>query len=243
MAQSDGTAIVGAFLARERLAASTPNVDMPGVIEARPRVWFNPDLRMANFYTPAQLGAILSFLIIVLTAISIVREREIGTLEQLLVTPLRSSELLLGKAIPALLAAYLEFLGLLAIALFWFRVPCHGSLAAFMAFCAFYIVVEMGWGLLISSVATTQGQALMAAFFLNSLSMIMSGYIIPTEYMPWATQIASRFLPLRYFVIIARGIFLRGAPLSEFTPQLASLALLGLALYSLGAWRLRSTVE
>jgi len=243
MAQSDALAIVSHFLVRERRQwLEGAGLAVASSVEAEPRMWFNPDLRTANFYIPGQLGAILSFLIIVLSAISIVRERELGTLEQLLVTPLRSVELLLGKAMPALLATYVEFIGLLLIALFWFRVPCHGSLGAFMAFCAFYIVVEMGWGLLISSISATQGQALMAAFFLNSLSMILSGYILPTEYMPRVTQLASHFLPLRYFVIVARGIFLRGSSLSEFTPQLASLALLGLALYSLGTWRLRSTV-
>lgn len=244
MAQSDASAIVSHFLARERrqsLEVAGPAV-AASVLEAEPRVWFNPGLRTANFYIPAQLGAILSFLIIVLSAISIVRERELGTLEQLLVTPLRSVELLVGKAVPALLATYVEFIGLLLIALFWFWVPCHGSLGAFMGFCAFYMVVEMGWGLLISSISATQGQALMAAFFLNSLSMILSGYILPTEYMPRAAQLASHFLPLRYFVIVARGVFLRGSALSQFGPQLASLALLGLALYSLGTWRLRTTV-
>ena len=238
IALSHGEAIINRFLAEHTRRRG--GREQPPLIEAEPRVWFNPDLRSENFYIPGEIGAILSFVIIALTAITIVRERELGTLEQLMVTPLRPIELIIGKAIPALLATYVELLGMVAIALTVFRVPIRGSLPLFLTLAAFYIAVEMGWGLLISTVASTQGQALMAAFFLDALDVILSGYLLPLEHMPELAQKISYLIPLRYYVIIARGIFLRGADFSMLWPEVLALCLLGIALYTLSALRLRS---
>jgi len=212
-------------------------------VVAETRAWFNEDLRSENFFIPGEMGAILAFLALALTSITIVREREMGTLEQLLVTPLRAIELIVAKALVVLLLTFVGLLGMVAAALYWFRVPLRGSLTLLLGLSAFFILVEMGWGLLISTAAKTQGQALMAAFFLNSLDVIMSGYIVPLAYMPRAAQLGSALVPLRYYIVITRGIFLKGSTLGDLWPQVGALAALGVLLFGLAAARFRRGLE
>jgi len=212
-------------------------------VVAESRAWFNEDLRSENFFVPGEIGAVLAFLILVLTAISVVREKEQGTLEQLLVTPLRSIEIIVGKAVPALGLTFVGLLAMIAAARYWFHVPLRGSLTLLLGLSLLYIIVEMGWGLLISSLARTQGQALMAAFFLDSLDVVLSGYLTPLEHMPKAAQWAASLVPLRYYIVIARDIFLKGSTLPKLWSQVAALSVLGAGLFALAAWRLRRGIE
>lgn len=220
----------------------TPNLDRVPVI-AQTRVWFNEDLRSENFFVPGEIGAVLAFLILILTATSIVREKERGTLEQLLATPLRPIEIIVGKAVPALALTFVSLLAMIAAARYWFRVPLRGSLVLLLGLSMVYIIVEMGWGLLISSFAQTQGQALMAAFFLDALDVVLSGYLTPLENMPIAAQWASMLVPMRHYIVIARDIFLKSSNLFDLWPQTLALVVLGMMLYVLAAHRLRKTMN
>jgi len=223
--------------AEDRLARRVPSMPTDP-IDARVRVLFNESMRGENFYIPGELADILAALVIVLTAIALSRERERGTIEQLMVTPLRPIELIVGKALPAMFVAYSQFLIMLAVALFWFRVPLHGSASLLLVLAVFFVTVEAGWGMLLSSLSWTQGQALVTAFFYVSVETVVSGYMIPPEQMPVAAQWFSRIFPLRYFIAILRGIFLRGATLADLWPEVLALAVLGIGVFALATYRL-----
>ncbi len=220
-------------LARQGLAVPADPVD------ARVRVRFNESLRGENFYIPGELADILAALVIVITAIALSRERERGTIEQLAVTPLRPVELIAGKALPAMFIAYSQFLVMLVVAMFWFHVPLHGSAGLLLVLATLFVTVEAGWGIFLSSLSWTQGQALVTAFFYVSIETVVSGYMIPPEQMPAAAQWFSRIFPLRYFIAILRGIFLRGASLPDLWPDVLALVVLGVGVFALAAYRLR----
>jgi ABC-2 type transport system permease protein len=208
-------------------------------VEAQTQVWFNEDLRRENFYIPAQLGAMMTLIILALTSISIVRERERGTLEQLMVSPIRPFELITGKLIPSFFIAHLELAAMLLIAFFWFNVPFKGSLPLFLILVSIYIVVEMSVGILISTLAQSQGQALLTAFLTVNLAGTLAGYLIPIDSMPAPARLASTLVPLKYFVVIARGILIKGSGLALLVPQLAPMVLVGAVFFLISASQLR----
>lgn len=212
-------------------------------VETRSRVWFNEDLRRETFHLPAEMAGPVCLLAVLLPAVAIVRERETGTLEQLFVTPLRPIELIVGKSLLALTITYLAFLGMLALNVLHFQVPLRGSLSLLMILTGFYIFVEMGWGLLISVVARTQGQGLLGAFFVVILEIILAGQIMPVEYMPRAVQMVSYLMPNRHYTAIVRDIMLRGSTLADLWPQVVALAVLGVVLYAVAANRLRKRLD
>ncbi len=212
-------------------------------VEARARVWFNEDLRNEVFHLPAEMAGTIAILAILLPAVAVVREREMGTLEQLFVTPMRPIELIVGKSLLVVIVAYLAFLGMLAMNILYYRVPMRGSLALLMILTAYYIFVEMGWGLLISVVARTQGQAFLGAFFLVVLNLILSGHLLPVENMPQAVQMVSHLVANKHYNVIMQSITLKGATLTDLWPHIAMLALLGVALYTLAAASLRKQLE
>jgi ABC-2 type transport system permease protein len=235
------------FTYSRRMAGGTAGMALPAaeiaLVDARSRVWFNEDLRKENFQLPAELSTAVAWMAILLPAVTIVREREQGTLEQLFVTPLRSLELILGKGILAAVITFLGFLEGLAIATLYLEVPLQGSLALLSILAAFYILVEMGCGLVISAVARTQGQAFLAAMFWIILESILSGQVLPVENMPSAVQFAARLLPNTHFAVIVRGIMLRGSTLADLWPQITALAVLGVGLYLLATTRLRKRLD
>jgi ABC-2 type transport system permease protein len=212
-------------------------------VEARSRVWVNEDLRREVFQLPAEMAGAVAMLAVLLPAVAIVRERETGTLEQLFVTPMRPIELIVGKSLLALLIAYLSFLGMLALNVFHFQVPLRGSLALLMILTGYYIFVELGWGLLISVAAKTQGQGLLGAFFFVILEVILSGQVLPVEYMPRAAQVVSLLMPNRHYTAVVRGIMLKGSTLADLWPQVVALGILGVTLYALAANRLRKGLD
>jgi len=221
------------------LSVATQQVEF---VDPRSRIWFNEDLRKENFQIPAEMAAAVAWLATLVPAVAIVRERERGTLEQLFVTPLRSIELIVGKASLAAVITFLGFLEALAISTLYLEIPLRGSLSLLLMLGAFYIFVEMGWGLVISAIVRTQGQAFIATLFWLLLESILSGQILPVENMPRAIQAAAQLMPSTHFSAITRGIMLRGSALPDLWPQVITLAALGLALYALAATRLQKRI-
>jgi ABC-2 type transport system permease protein len=255
----DGTEVITSLLARAYLeelsyryvqralggGSGTLSLVVEGLeaVEARSRVWFNESLREENFQLPAEMAGSVALLAVFLPAVAIVREREMGTLEQIFVTPMRPIELIVGKSLLALAVTYLGFLGMLALNVLYFGVPLRGSLALLMALTGYYIFVELGWGLLISVVARTQGQGLIGAFFLVVVEIILSGQILPVEYMPRAVQVLSALAPNKHYTAIVRSIMLKGASLADLWPQVMALGILGVVLYAVAASRLRKRLD
>jgi ABC-2 type transport system permease protein len=220
------------FQTRQSRADGSFGVDMP-ILTPEPRVWFNDELKSINFMVPGVVGLILLVLTINLAALSVVRERETGTLEQLMVTPLRSYELLLGKMIPYGLLTLLDSGVIVLVARLWFHVPLRGSLVLLFAMAAVFLVTNLGLGLLISAVSRTQQEAQILAFLLIMPSVLLSGFMFPIQNMPVVVQWATYLIPFRYFLEIARGLFLKGVGVAVLWPQM--LMLCGFALALLGA--------
>ncbi len=224
-------------------ATLSVSVGQVELVDPRSRIWFNEDLRKEDFQVPAEMAAAVAWLATLLPAVAIVRERERGTLEQLFVTPLRSIELIAGKAALAAMIAFLGFLEALAVATLYLRVPLRGSLGLLLILGAFFICVEMGWGLVISAVVRTQGQAFIASIFWLMLESILSGQILPVENMPGAVQAAAQLMPSTHFSAITRYVMLRGSTLADLWPQIIALAILGVVLYGLAAARLQKRLD
>jgi len=231
------TALIGEYAAA--LAASdSPSV--AGGIDLRIRVWFNSQLESRFFMIPGVLALLLLLVTANLAAMAIVREKELGTLEQLNVTPLRRWELIAGKLLPYGVIAMIDVLLVTAVAVFWFEVPFRGSFALLLGTSLLYVVCTLALGLLISTVSDTQQQAMMTATFFFLTPMIyLSGFIFPIENMPRVIQYATYLIPLRYFLVIVRGIFLKGIGLPLLWPQAAALALWGAVVLSLAVARSR----
>ena len=201
-----------------------------------PRIWFNPDLRSSNYMVPGVLALVLMIVTTTLTAIALVKEKEIGTLEQLMVTPIRPYELILGKLIPFVVIGFLDVVVALAVARFWFGVPLLGSLVLLFALSGLFILTTLGAGLIISTISRSQQQAmLIAQFFFFMPFLFLSGFAIPIANMPVIIQYFTYLIPLRYFLEIVRAIFLKGSGMAELWPQ-------ALALFGIGATILTSSV-
>lgn len=214
----------------------------PG-IDLRARAWYNPDLRSRNFFVPGVIALVTMLVSLQLTSMSIVREREVGTMEQLLVTPLRPAELILGKTIPPVLISFFDIALVTSAAVFWFQVPIRGSLALLFGAAALYLLSSVGIGLYISTVSRTQQQAMMAMAFFFMPANLFSGFLFPISAMPWPIQYLSLLNPLRHFLVIIRGIFLKGIGLAILWPEMLALLLLGAVLLGLSALRFRTRLE
>ncbi len=211
----------------------------PGV-EGRVRVWYNPDLESRNFMVPGVLAMLLMLITANLTAMAIVRERELGTLDQLNVTPITRWELILGKLLPYALVGFVDVLLVLAVAVWWFAVPLRGSVWLLFAASAVYLLCTLGLGLFVSTVSSTQQQAMMTStFFFLVPMMYLSGFVFPIENMPRVVQWVTTLIPLRYFLVIVRGIFLKGIGFRILWPQFAALGIWGVAVLVLAAARSR----
>jgi ABC-2 type transport system permease protein len=208
-------------------------------VDAEVRIRYNQDLRRENFYVPALLGTMMSLVVLAITAICVVRERERGTLEQLMVTPVRPGELIAGKLVPVIVISYVELLVMLGIAMYVFNVPVEGSLPLYAGLMAVYLLAEMGVGILISTLVGSQSQALPTIFLLVTMNGTMAGFFTPVDMMPLPVQLASTFVPLRYFVDITRQLFAKGAGFYELAPQLVPLVGMSVVLFTASAWVLR----
>ena len=229
------TALVGSY-ARELLPA--PGASSAGAIDARILVWFNPQLESRFFMIPGVLALVLLLVTANLAAMAIVREKEVGTLEQLNVTPLRRWELIAGKLLPYGLIGMIDILLVTAVAVFWFEVPLRGNFALLLAISLLYVICTLGLGLLVSTISDTQQQAMMTATFFFLMPMIyLSGFMTPIENMPAVIQWVTYVIPLRYFLVIVRGIFLKGVGMAVLWPQVAALATWGAVVIGLAVMR------
>ncbi|HUT75590.1 MAG TPA: ABC transporter permease [Armatimonadota bacterium] len=206
-------------------------------VESRLRVWYNPELKSVNFMVPAVLCMILLNTTMMLTCLAIVKEREIGTLEQLVVTPITARELMVGKTVPFIVISFVDVVLVLLVSSLWFRVPIAGSLMLLFALAALFLLTSLGSGLFISTISHTQQQAMMTAFFFMFPSFILSGLIFPIENMPRVIQWVTYAIPLRYFLTIVRGIFLKGSGLDVLWPHVVALAVFGLVIMMLSVAR------
>jgi ABC-2 type transport system permease protein len=226
----------------QELAGASPDRGRSPAIDARIRVWFNPQIESRHFMIPGVLALVLLVVTANLASMAIVREKELGTLEQLNVTPLGRWELIVGKLLPYGLIGLVDVLLVTAVAIFWFEVPLRGSFALLFAMSTLYVMCTLALGLLISTISSTQQQAMMTATFFFLMPMLyLSGFIFPIENMPAVIQPFTYLIPLRYFLVIIRGIFLKGIGLELLWPQAAALGTWGAVVLALAVARSRKT--
>ncbi len=212
-------------------------------IEARSRVWFNPDLRSRNYYVPGVMANIIMVVTVMLTAMAIVREKEIGTLEQLMVTPIRPIELMIGKTVPFAMVGLVDIILVTSLALLIFRVPFRGSFFLLLFCGLLFLMTSLGAGLFISTISRTQQQAMMSSFFFATPAFMLSGFSFPIRNMPIGIQYLTYLNPLRYFIEIVRGIFLKGVGVGILWPQMTVLALYGVTVLLLSASRFKKKLD
>jgi len=232
---------------RERLQLAASSVGLAAdvvrtglEIEARP--WFNPEMKTAIFLVPAVLALVLMIITMVLTAMGLTREKEIGTLEQIMVTPVRPIELMIGKTVPFACIGLLDVAVIVSVAAVVFDVPVRGSMLALFGASALFLMTTLGLGLFISTVSGTQQQAMMNAFFLLMPALMLSGYIFPLENMPRLVQWLTVVNPLRYYIALTRGIMIKGAGLADLWQETLTLAALGLLVLVLAAARFKKRI-
>lgn len=211
-------------------------------IEMRPRLLYNPDLESSHFFVPGLVGIVLQLVTLFLTAFSIVREKELGTLEQLFVTPVGRLGLLLGKLLPYAILGFMETLLVLIVMVYLFGVPIHGSLALLLILSLLFLVCSLGLGLLVSTLAQTQFQAMQLAFLIMLPSVLLSGFVFPRDQMPLPIYWATFAIPVTYFLEILRGIVLRGAEFVDLAPHVINLAICTVVILSLSLLRFRKQV-
>ncbi len=231
-----------------RLMARAAGVDSPapagpGGLTVQNRVWFNPDLKSRVYFVPGVIVNIIALVTIMLTAMSIVREKEIGTMEQLMVTPLRPIELMLGKLIPFAIVGILQVVVVTVAALLLFHIPFRGNPALLLVSALFFLLTTLGIGLYISTISRTQQQAMMTSFFFFMPALLLSGFSFPIRNMPLPAQYLTYLNPLRYFMEIVRSLFLKGTGMQYLWPQVAALAVFGAAILGLSALRFHKRLD
>jgi ABC-2 type transport system permease protein len=233
------TSLIGGY-AQELPGGPGWTAGVDGAVEARIRVWFSPHLERRFFIIPGVLALVLLVVTANLASMAIVREKELGTLEQLNVTPLRRWELIVGKLLPYGVIGLIDVLLVVAVAVFWFEVPLRGSVVLLFAMSVLYVLCTLSLGLFISTISETQQQAMMTAtFFFLTPMLYLSGFIFPIENMPAVIRPVTYLIPLTYYLVIVRGIFLKGIGLELLWPQAIALALWGVVVLSLAVARSR----
>jgi len=229
-----------------RLRAGRAGTPAPGAgqVGLEPRVFYNPDLRSRWFYVPAVLAMVLLVMTLILSAMGVVREKEIGTMEQLIVTPIRPWQLLVGKLAPFAIIGIVQVFLVTGVTIFGFGVPLRGSFPLLIGLSGLFLLSTLGLGLLVSTLVQNQQQAMMGAALALMVPMILlSGLIFPIENMPRAMQVFTYAIPLRYYAEIIRGVFLRGSGLAVLWPQAATLLGMGLAILAVAAARFRKRLD
>jgi ABC-2 type transport system permease protein len=221
----------------QKTQSSLPGVDL------RLRVWYNPELDNVNFIVPGIIGTILAIVTTMLTSVAIVREREKGTIEQLIVSPIAPYELILGKVLPFMGIGFINVIIILLVGTFWFKVPIHGNIPLLLLLSLLFLSNMLGMGILISTISRTQQQAMMTTFFLILPWILLSGFIFPIENMPEVIQYITYLIPLRYFLVIIRGIALKGSGLSVLWKQALAMILLGGAILTFSIFRFNKRLD
>lgn len=218
-------------LAEDYYHTYTPSMPSPGGVVLETRAWFNDSLESRNYYIPGVIAIILTLALLTLTSMSIVREKELGTIEQLLVTPITRMEFIAGKMIPYVIIGLVDVVGILLVSTYWFEVPIRGSLTLLFFGVCLYLLTALGLGLHISTISNTQQEAMLSAFMYYFPLVMLSGFIFPIANMPKIIQWVTYANPLKYFLIIIRGIFLKGVGLDVLWPEFAVLALIGVLIF------------
>ncbi len=239
---SDAAARRQNVLVLTRSPGAPANLSAPEV-EARTRVWFNPDLHSRNYFVPGVVANIIMLVTLMLTALAIVREKEIGTMEQLMVTPVRPIELILGKTLPFAAVSLVDVVVITAAALIIFRVPLRGSPVLLLGCSVLYLLTSLGAGLFLSTISQTQQQAMMASFFFTTPAFMLSGFAFPIRNMPMVVQWLTYLDPIRYFMEIVRGIFLKGVGVAALWPQMVALLVFGVAVMGLSVTRFHKNLD
>ncbi|HZL44681.1 MAG TPA: ABC transporter permease [Opitutaceae bacterium] len=213
-----------------------------GSVDLQPRAWFNADLESRNYYVPGIIANLVMLVSLMLTSMAIVREKEAGTIEQIMVTPIRPVEFILGKCAPFAVIGFLNVAVVALVGLYWFDIPFRGSFGLLLFGTALFLLSTLGIGLFISTVSQTQQQAMMTTFFFFFPAMLFSGFIFPIANMPAAIQWLSLADPLRYFLVIIRGIFLKGIGWDLLWPQFLALLVIGLMVLTFAVKRFHKTL-
>jgi ABC-2 type transport system permease protein len=221
----------------QRFALSATDNNVTGGVTLVSRAWFNPDLSSRDYNVPAVVGALILLVCLLLTSLAVVREREIGTLEQLKVSPLTAGELIAGKTIPFGVIGMVDLVVVSTVAILWFGIPFEGNAVVLLLASMLYITAGLGIGLLISSVSRTQQEAFLVTFMIAIPALLLSGFMFPVESMPRVFETATLLNPVRHYIEIVRAVFLKGAGLDVLWPQ--HLWLLGLGTFLLGSAALR----
>lgn len=233
----------GSALAWRAQAGGGPAPARAPSVSVRSRVWFNPELKSQDYFVPGVVVNIISLVTIMLTAMSIVREKEIGTMEQLMVTPVRPVELILGKILPFAIIGIFEVALVTIAALVVFRTPLRGSLLVLFGCSVIFLLTALGIGLFLSTISQTQQQAMISSFFFFMPALLLSGFAFPIRNMPAVVQYLTYLNPMRYFMEIVRGIFLKGIGVEYLWPQIVSLAVLGIAILTLSVIRFHKRLD
>jgi len=199
-------------------------------IDLRVKVLFNPTLKTRPYTISAQLGFIVYQVTLTVAALGIARERELGTLEQLIVTPLRRFELIIGKALPAVIVGTVDFMALFAVAIFFFHMPMDGSFALLLGLTLLFIAAEIGWGLMISTLSRSQQQAVLLVFLLAMIDMTFSGYLVQVEKMPWLLRTISYHFPFQHYLTVLRDVIFKGTELNLLWGEIGALTVLGVSI-------------
>jgi ABC-2 type transport system permease protein len=227
---------------QERFTRLQGAAAQPGQVELETRAWFNENLESRNFYVPGVISMLVMLVTLILTSNAVVREKEIGTMEQIMVTPITPREFILGKTIPFALIAFIDVMVVTIIGVFWFGVPIRGNLLLLFFATALYVMTGLGVGLLISTISRTQQQAMMSTFFFFLPAQLLSGFMFPIANMPRVIQWLTFLDPLRYFLVIIRSIFLKGVGLNVLWPNFVALAIMGQVTLWLATRRFRKTL-
>jgi len=212
-------------------------------VQLASRAWYNENLESRNFFVPAVITNIVFIITMLLSSMAVVREKEIGTIEQVIVTPIGKGEFILGKTVPFVLIGFINVALVSLVAVFWFEVPLRGSILLLFGSTALFLMSSLGIGLLISTISRTQQQAMMSAFFVIFPAMLLSGFAFPIESMPEPVQWLTYLNPMRFFLVVIRSIFQKGVGLEILWPQLAALAVIGTAILTLAIARFQKTLS
>ena len=229
---------------KDRIYRISPQLmeEIPSV-ELEQRPWYNPDLRSRWFFVPGVIGSLTLVLVVVLTAFAVVREREIGTLEQIMVTPIRPAEFILGKTLPFFLIGLFDVSLIATVGTLWFQVPFRGRIVVLLVGAILFLLCMLGVGLLISTVSSTQQQAMVTSFFFIMPAITFSGFGFPISTMPQWLQYLTYLSPLRYFLVVLRGTYLKGVGMEILWPQMVAMAALGISLLTIAVLRFHKALD
>ena len=229
---------------QDRIGRIAPQlIELMPSVELAPRPWYNPDLKSRWFFVPGIIGSLTLVLVITLTAFAVVREREIGTLEQIMVTPIRPFEFILGKTLPFFLIGLFDVTLIAVAGSLWFQVPFRGHVSVLLMGAVLFLLCMLGVGLLISTVSATQQQAMVTAFFFIMPTITFSGFGFPISTMPHWMQLVSYANPLRYFLVVVRATYLKGVGMEILWPQMAAMAGLGALLLTAAILRFHKALD